>query len=116
MKKIISVVSVALVLCCIFCLFTACKDDNAGIVYTLEETTYEVGDTFSTGDATITAVYNGEKIKIDTHLVFDTEALEEELEDGKFTKAGTYTVAVYAVENRSDLKIGDWKITVTEKE
>lgn len=116
MKKFISVVSVALVLCCIFCLFTACKDDDAGIVYTLEETTYEVGDAFSTSDAVITAVNNGEKIKIDTHLVFDTDEIEADLEDGKFTQAKTYSVAVYAVEKRSDLKIGDWKITVEEKE
>ena len=116
MKKFISIASVALILCCIFCLFTACKDDDAGIVYTIEEKTYEVGDTFSTDNVTITAINNGEKIKIDKNLVFDTEAIEADLEDGKFTKVGTYTVAVYAVENRTDMKIGDWKITVKEKE
>lgn len=116
MKKFISIASVVLVLCSIFCMLTACKDDDAGIVYTVEDKTYEVGDKFSTGDVVITAVQNGEKIKIDTHLVFDAKAVEDDLEDGKFVKTGSYVVAVYAVEIREDLKIGDWKVIVKEKE
>lgn len=115
MKRVVPIVLVALVLCSVFCMFTACKDDDTGIVYTIEDKTYEVGSTFSTGDAVITAVQNGKKIKIDTHLAFDSKAVEDDLKDGKFEKAGSYVVGVYAVEIREDLKIGEWKITVKEK-
>jgi len=117
MKKFVSIASTVLILCCLVCLFTACKDDEAVIdSYNVESKSYVVGDTFSTSDAVITAeLKNGEKVKIDTHLKFDTTAVDIDLTDGKFTKAGTYVVPVYAIEERTDLKIGDWTVTVTEK-
>ena len=117
MKKFVSIASTVLILCCLVCLFTACKDDEAVIdSYNIESKSYVVGDTFSTSDAVITAVLkNGEKVKIDKNLKFVTDAVDADLKDGKFVKAGTYSVAVYAVEERVDLKIGDWSVTVNEK-
>ncbi len=117
MKKFISIASTALILCCFVCLFTACKDKEAVIdSYSVESKSYVVGDTFSTSDAVITAVLkNGEKVKIDKNLKFVTDGIDADLEDGKFVKTGSYTVAVYAVEERADLKVGDWTVTVTEK-
>lgn len=117
MKKFISIASTVLILCCFVCLFAACKDKEAVVdSYSIENKTYTVGDTFSTSDAVITAVLkNGEKVKIDTNLKFVTDAVDADLKEGKFEKAGEYSVAVYAVEERSDLKIGDWIVTVNEK-
>ncbi len=125
MKKFITIVSTVLVLCCAVCLFVACKDDSPVIdkdTYKIEEKAYVVGDTFSTGDVVITAnLKNGEQRKIDTHLKFDKSGLVDAennsvLDDNnKFTKAGTYTVVVYLVEEREDMLVGDWKITVTEE-
>lgn len=117
MKKIISIASAVIVLCCAIFLFTACADDKTATIksYSIEEKTYVVGDTFSTDDVVITAeLNNGEKRKIDTHLKFDTAEIEKKLDDGKFTEKGEYIVTVYAVEERKDMKIGDWKIIVGE--
>ncbi len=117
MKRIVSIASAVIILCCAIFLFTACADDKSATIksYSIEKTEYSVGDTFSTDDVVITAeLHNGEKRKIDTNLVFDDSAIKDQLEDGAFTEAGAYTVTVYATEKRDDLKIGDWTITVVE--
>ena len=120
MKKFISIISTVLVLCCAVCLFTACKEDAAVIdksSFVIEEKTYAVGDAFSTSDVVITAkLKNGEVRKIDSHLKFVQDELTDEVldKDKKFIKEGTYNVKVYYVEERDDMEIGTWKITVTK--
>lgn len=119
MKKIICVLSVLLVLTCAVFAMAACSEKDAVITsYSIEKTTYKVGDAFSTDDVVITAeLANGDKIKVDKNLYFDQSAITTEgddavLKDGEFAKAGDYQVKVYAVEERDDLLIGTWNITV----
>lgn len=113
-RKLITALCLTMVVVSVLCLF-ACSDKTTEKTvdkYEIAETKVNVGDTH--GNPTITATFNdGTTQAVSNNLVFDAENIKElALEDGKYTKAGTYTVKVYIIEQRDDLYIGEWKITV----
>ncbi len=117
MKKFLTIVSIVLVLVCAVCLFTACKDEAYIQGYTIENKTYTVGDTYASSDVAITATLSDDSTKtISENLIFVGDG-EEDLnlnDDGCFTKTGSYSVKVYALEEREDLFIGTWTIVVED--
>ena len=118
MKKVLTVLLISVLLVSVLCVFAACGEEEAVIdsYQDIDNTIYAAGDTYNNTDAHIVAnLKDGTTRHITKNLVFvgeDAESLD--LEDGKFTKAGTYEVKVYALEEREDYFIGKWTIEVRE--
>ncbi len=116
MKKVISVIALVLIVASISVLFVACsdKDDSLKVnSYEIKESIVKVGDKH--GTPTIKAyLSDGTDKTVANNLVYNEADLAALLldEEDKYTKAGTYTVKVYILEEKEELYVGDWKITV----
>ncbi len=113
--------TIVLLLCIVLsvaavCIFVACSDDGEPVIESykeIEADTYAIGDAYKQADAEVVAVLkNGKTRNITKNLVFVGEDALNLDDDGNFTEAGEYTVKIYALEEREDLLIGEWKIKV----
>ncbi len=116
MKKVSVVVLLIVAIACVFGL-TACNKDNEEITvvkYVIDESTYTVGDSFDKAAVVVNAQKSDDStVKISKNLVvgqagIDSLALDS---DSKLTKAGTFTLKVYILEENADYPeffIGDW--------
>lgn len=123
MKKVSVVVLLIVAIACVFGL-TACNKDNEEITvvkYVIDESTYTVGDSFDKAAVVVNAQKSDDStVKISKNLVvgqagIDSLALDS---DSKLTKAGTFTLKVYILEENADYPeffIGDWKVVVKAK-
>lgn len=116
MKKVVSIVAVLLVVACFACVLTACEKDDGTLKvssYEIKETVVNIGDKH--GTPTITAhMSDGTDKTVSNNLVYDkddVDALKLD-DDGKYTKAGSYSVKVYILEQQDQFYLGEWKITV----
>lgn len=117
MKKVLLIVLCIAVLSACFGAFIACEKETETVIsgYEIETKTYSIGDTYKSTDVKIVATLTDKStIDVTENLVFDGDDKETIFldEDGKFTKAGEYKIAVYKFEKRDDLKIGEWTIRV----
>ena len=113
--------TIVLLLCIVLsvaavCLFVACEDDKEPVIESykaIETDNYAIGDEYKQSDAEVVAVLkDGTTKNITKNLVFVGEDGLKLDDDGKFTEAGEYTIKIYALEEREDLLIGEWKIKV----
>lgn len=118
MKKTIIVLLTIVMVTALLCVFASCgKSEEVGIESYKEiaTTNYSIGDKYASTDIVVEAnLKDGTTAKITKNLIFvgeDALALDDE---GKFTTTGTYTLNVYAVEQREELpyKVGTWTIKV----
>jgi len=126
MKKLVKAASSAILVIICAALLVACADGNKGKSgiesYTIEPTTYYVGDTFDTSKVKITANMSDETTKaVDSNLFFkgnDKETLKLD-ENNNFTAAGEYSVSVYLLtaDDRENNRfyLGEWKLIVKAK-
>ncbi len=124
MKKATAIIMTAIFVLSAVCLLVACGGDKEAVIdydkITIEEKNYAIGNEYKESDAVIEATLkDGSKRKLTKNLVFVDKAEKEEnklknaLDDkGKFKKAGNFTMVVYMLEAREDLKIGEWTIKV----
>lgn len=119
MKKtfLTSVAVLVLVVVC-FAALTACdkESDLTVLSYDITPSKVDIGDTFAA--PTITANMSDETTKtVSKNLVYSASdlALLELDADKKFTKAGTFQVKVYILEEREEFLLGTWDITVRVK-
>lgn len=115
MKKKLTIVIAALVLVAAVFALTACSgDETAATVknYEIAESKVNIGDTH--GTPTITANMSDDTTKtVSNNLVYDQDDIAAlALDDGKYTKAGEYTVKVYILEQQDKFYLGEWKIIV----
>jgi len=123
MKKVSILVLVLLVFTCTV-LLTACNEKSDLITvtgYEITESTYTVGDTFDKTKVSIEATKSdGTTAQVTNNLAFGEESIEALSldEENILTKAGTYTIKVYILEeniNYPEFFIGDWKVVVKAK-
>ncbi len=123
MKKVSVLVLVLLIFACTVVL-TACNEKSDVMTvtsYEIADSTYTVGDTFDKTKVSITATKSdGTTAAVSKNLAFGEESIASLSldEDNKLTKAGTFTVKVYILEENEDYPeffIGDWKIVVKAK-
>lgn len=115
MKKIVSIIVLILIVVSMACVFTACSEKDSDKLidsYTIAPSVVNVGDTH--GTPTITALMtDGTEKTVKNNLKYNAEDIEGlKLKDGKYTEAGTYSVRVYIIEEKEELFIGTWDITV----
>ncbi|MBR1624375.1 MAG: bacterial Ig-like domain-containing protein [Clostridia bacterium] len=116
MKKAVAIILTIAVVAALVCVFVSCgesKETGIKAYKAIETTTYSVGDEYKSSDVVIEAeLKDGTTIKVTKNLVFVGEDELKLDENGKFTEKGTYTVKVYALEEREDYFIGNWTIKV----
>ncbi|NCA92505.1 hypothetical protein EOM82_04550 [bacterium] len=123
MKKVSVLLLVVLVFACSVIL-TACNEKSDVVTvssYEITESTYTVGDTFDKTKVSITATKSdGTTAAVTKNLTFGEESIASLSldEDNKLTKAGTYAIKVYILEeneNYPEFYIGEWKVVVKAK-
>lgn len=123
MKKVSIVMLLLVVLTGVFCL-AACTEKSEIITvdkYEITESKYTVGDTFDKSKVVVTAYKSDETTAtISKNLVLSKDGLASLAldADNKLTKAGTFTIKVYILEeneNYPEFFIGDWTIVVKAK-
>jgi hypothetical protein len=122
MKKIFTVALLVIALAVSSLMLIACSDetDTVSVVdYTIDSTTYYVGDTMSTDDVAITANMSDDSSYDVTNNLYFVGTDDDDLdldEDGAFTKTGNYEVKVYflTTDDREENRffLGTWKIEV----
>lgn len=123
MKKVSIVAMLIVVIACVFGL-SACNDKNGEITvlkYEIAESQYTVGDTFDSAAVSVTAFKSDDSsVKISKNLVVSKEDIENLAlsSENKLTKAGTFTLKVYILEENADYPeffLGEWTVHVKVK-
>ena len=118
-KTILTTVTVLVLVLVSILVLTACDNEETDATvksYEITDSKFDIGDTFAA--PTITANMSDDTTKtVANNLVYaadDYAALQLDA-DKKFTKAGTYDVKVYILEEREEFLLGTWHITVRVK-